>query len=140
MWYALTIPAQLPSLSVVTAFVWAIATDAGLNQRKAYRLRLAVDEIVTNIVEHGYATTTDPSCCLIHIFVEVEPDTISIMIEDAGLPYDITQEAPIVDVNAEPDARDPGGLGVYLVVRYIDDIRYDFVNGHNVNRLVMLRG
>jgi serine/threonine-protein kinase RsbW len=134
MYYALTVPALPESLPVISAVTWAIVSDAHLSYRKAYRFRLAVDEIATNIIQHG-AQRAAP----VHLFAEITPRQISIILEDTGIPYDITQEAPIVNVNAPLGDREVGGLGVFLVVRYIDDIRYDYVNGHNVNRLTMMR-
>ena len=139
--YALTVPAYREYIRLVSAFVVAIAADANLPDKKAYRLRLAVDEIVTNTMMHGYGTVQgrDNEDRVVNIYGEITARTISITIEDSAPPFDITQEMPVVDVNAPLDKRDPGGLGVYLVVRYVDDIRYDYVNGHNVNRLTMRR-
>lgn len=135
--YALTIPADPNTLSVVSAFVWAVAAEAKLNQRKAYRLRLAVDEIMTNIITHGYAKCE--GCPPIHLWVEIEQYSVSVTIEDGGEPYDITQSETPEDIGLPPEERDIGGLGVFLVVRYVDDIRYEYVNGHNVNRLTVKR-
>lgn len=139
--YALTVPAYREYIRLVSAFIVAIAADANLPDKKAYRLRLAVDEIVTNTMMHGYGTVQgrDNEDRVVNIYGEITARTISITIEDSAPPFDITQEMPVVDVNAPLDKRDPGGLGVYLVVRYVDDIRYDYVNGHNVNRLTMRR-
>jgi serine/threonine-protein kinase RsbW len=132
--YALTIPAHLDALPVVSAFVWAVASDAKLSQAKAYRIRLAIDELVTNIIMHGYANCV--GCPPIMMWAEFDTETISFTVEDGGKPFDLTSLPP-PDVNAPLDTRELGGLGVFLVTRYIDSVRYEYVNGHNINRLTM---
>lgn len=135
--YAITVPAESRVLGVVSAFMWAVATEAELGQRQAYRLRLAVDEIVTNIIMHGYADCEN--CPPIQLWAEIYPNTVSITIQDGGVPFDITQASQPDDLDKPPEQRDVGGLGVFLVVRYIDTIRYEYVNGYNVNRLIIHR-
>ena len=49
----LTVGATLESLSAIGAFIRDAAAEAGLDSRAAYRLRLAVDEMATNIIVHG---------------------------------------------------------------------------------------
>jgi anti-sigma regulatory factor (Ser/Thr protein kinase) len=140
--YALRVPAERQYTRVVSAFVTAIAADAQLTQKKSYRLRLAVEEIVTNTMMHGYGSVQgkgEAEHRVVNIYGEIKARTISITIEDSAPPFDITQEMPVVDVNAPLEEREVGGLGVFLVVRYVDNIRYDYVNGHNVNRLTMRR-
>ena len=49
----LRVTATLEVLSSIGAFVMKAAENAGLDRRAAYRLRLAVDEMATNIIVHG---------------------------------------------------------------------------------------
>ena len=51
----LEVPAVIASLGTIAHFVQDAAAEAGLDQMVAYRLRLAVDEIATNIITYGYA-------------------------------------------------------------------------------------
>ena len=49
----LTIPGRPERLSQLMDYVAWAATAVGLNEAAIYRLSLAVDEIATNIVDHG---------------------------------------------------------------------------------------
>ena len=49
----LCVPAILQSLSMVRRYVADVADRAELDTRRAYRLCLAVDEVMTNIVMNG---------------------------------------------------------------------------------------
>ena len=50
----ITVPGTLASLSLIRDYARAAAAEAGLDKKRTYRLELAVDEIATNIVNHGY--------------------------------------------------------------------------------------
>ena len=51
---ALTVPGTLDSLAAIRTFVNEMGEKAGLDRKALYRLKLAVDEIATNIVTYGY--------------------------------------------------------------------------------------
>jgi serine/threonine-protein kinase RsbW len=53
----LTVPGTLKTIRAVGRYVLQAAAEAGLEEQAAYRLRLAVDEIATNAVIHGYQPT-----------------------------------------------------------------------------------
>ena len=51
---AVTFPGTLDALSSIRQYVKTAAEAAGLDHSAAYNLILAVDEIATNVIEHGY--------------------------------------------------------------------------------------
>jgi serine/threonine-protein kinase RsbW len=51
---SLTVPGTLDSLKAIANYVMAAAEKAGLEKKEAYKLRLAIDEIASNIIIHGY--------------------------------------------------------------------------------------
>ena len=50
----LTLPGTLESLKPIREQVMAAAEEAGLENKAANRLILAVDEIATNVIMHAY--------------------------------------------------------------------------------------
>lgn len=124
-------------MAVVSAFIWAVAMEAELAHQSAYRLRLAADEIVHNIVTHAYAPCD--SCGPVFLWAAITPQAVTVTIEDIGHPFDLTQQPEPDDMHRPPEHRDPGGLGIFLITRYVDDLRYERVNGRNINRLTMWR-
>lgn len=50
----LEVPATVGALGEIAAFVLLLVSRAGLGKGATYRIRLAVDELATNIVMHGY--------------------------------------------------------------------------------------
>jgi serine/threonine-protein kinase RsbW len=50
----LQVPGTVDSLAAISTYVVGAAAAAGLDKQAAYGLRLAVDEIATNAIVHGY--------------------------------------------------------------------------------------
>jgi anti-sigma regulatory factor (Ser/Thr protein kinase) len=131
---ALTVPADFDALDPISDYVLQAASLAGLAENSSYKLRLAVDEIVTNIIEHGYAGAVRPG--LIGMQAQILPETLEIQIEDSGLPFDYHQAAR-PDLKAGLKDRQLGGLGIYLALLNLDQFLYERVNDCNRNRLIM---
>ena len=65
------------------------------------------------------------------ISVGVEDGVASITFRDTGIPYDpLAREDPDVKLKAED--RSIGGLGIYMVKKSMDEMRYRYEDGHNV--------
>jgi serine/threonine-protein kinase RsbW len=135
----LTVPGILDSLKPIRDYVSGATTLAGLDKLPANRLRLAVDEIVTNIIVHGY----DEADTKGDIWIEavIDADRLTITVEDSGPHYDPTQHTmPTEEDLGQPlDTRDIGGLGIYLAVNSIDEFHFERVNNRNRNIFVMYR-
>ena len=66
--------------------------------------------------------------CL-HI-VEVGEDVV-LQFRDNGVQYNpLERQDP--NLNAPPEERDKGGLGIYIVKQYADDIEYEYKDNTNI--------
>jgi serine/threonine-protein kinase RsbW len=133
----LSVPGTLDSLGAIAEYVKAASAAAGLDKKAAYRLRLAVDEIATNVITHGYAEAGLEG--MVDIRAEIDAETLIISIEDAGEAYDpLEREAPD-DLKLPLEQREIGGLGVYLVCQNVDEFFYERVGNQNRNTFIMNR-
>lgn len=135
----LSLPATLDALDPLGKYIVAATTRAGLATRAAYNLRLAVDEIATNIISYGYAQAGRSGD--ITVRGELSDATLTIVLEDSAPPFDpLKQKLPEEDDLLLPlEERPVGGLGIYLVLRGVDTFRYERVDGHNRNIFMMNR-
>jgi serine/threonine-protein kinase RsbW len=117
-----TVVATLESLGAIAAFVTAAAAAAGLDKRASYHLRLATDEIATNIIVHGYAEAGLQG--ELKLFSDIDDSTLTITIEDTGVTFDPRQAAS-PDTDLPLEQRPIGGLGVYLAIRSVDEFLYE---------------
>ena len=91
-------------------------------------MRLALDEVVTNVISYGF----DPgTMAVIELDTVVRGNKVVITIADQGHPFDPTQnETP--DVEAALDDRPIGGLGIFLVKQVMDEVSYERIDDRNV--------
>ena len=133
----LLVSGNLDSLSAIGHFVTAAAELAGLDKKKAYRLRLAVDEIATNIIVHGYDEARQSGDVL--VIAEVDTDALTIILEDTSPPFDPRNLGRPDHIDKPVEERPIGGLGIYLTLENVDKFDYEFVNNHNRNVFVVNR-
>ena len=133
----LTLPATLDALGAIGSYVRDAAERAGLDRQAAYNLRLAVDEIATNIIVHGYEEAGLTGEIVMQ--GEIAANGVTITLEDSGIPFDpLSRELPSDEDLARPlEEREPGGLGIFLVVKGVDEFRYERAGDRNRNIFVM---
>ena len=134
---SLRLPATLDALSPIRDFVEEAALSAGLDRKARYRLRLAVDEIATNVIVHGYEEAGLSGDVLVR--TALEPDALHVVIEDDAAPFDPYSLATPDDLDVPLEERGIGGLGVFLTIRGVDEFRYQRVDGRNRNVFIMRR-
>jgi anti-sigma regulatory factor (Ser/Thr protein kinase) len=132
----LTVPGVLDSITAVSTFADQAAAAAGLDRRTAYQLRLAVVELVTNTILHGYQEANRAGS--IELRAEVDSRTLKITLEDTAIPYDPSQ-TPAPDLSLPLEERPLGGLGVYLALQDVHSYRYERVGDRNRSVLIMNR-
>lgn len=134
---AVTLPGTLDALEAVARFVRTAAVAAGLDPQRSYRLRLAVDELVTNIVKHGYCAAGRSGT--VRVTAELSPMALVVTIEDNGATFDPNTFPQPSTLSAPPHERDPGGLGIFLALRGVDDFAYETTDSGNRSRLTVNR-
>jgi serine/threonine-protein kinase RsbW len=133
----LTVPGTLESLEAVADYVAEAAAAAGLDEESSYRLRLAVDEIVTNVVLHGYGDTGNKG--MLELQAGIDDRSLMIFIEDTGLTYNPQRYRRPEGLDLPIDQRQVGGLGVYLAMRSVDKFLYERVGDRNRHTLIVNR-
>jgi serine/threonine-protein kinase RsbW len=132
----LTISNDLAYLSQVRALVSKGVTLGAFPMSYLNRLQIAVDEAVSNIIEHGYSGQARGSAT-IDITVEVDEKQFKIVIVDHGLSFDPNQMSDI-DISQHAAAGKAGGLGVFLMRKIMDRVDYQFQAGKK-NQLVLVK-
>lgn len=136
---ALTVPANLDQLAEMRRFIQEAGTQAGLTEDATYGLALAVDELATNIILHGYEEHGLEGD--ITLTAVTEDKGLSIVIEDKGVAFDPgSRPLPTSEELARPlGQRKIGGLGIYLAMNNVDDYRYQRIGEVNRNTLTVRR-
>ena len=132
----ITLSAELESLPKFREQIKITCKDVpGFSEEALYDLQLAVDELCTNIIMHGYKDM-DPGSIVLN--VDVEKDRVVVTLTDFGHAFE-PAEPPAPDPNASVEEREIGGLGLFFVHMSVDDIQYESSATGNVTRIIKKR-
>lgn len=128
-----SLPAELDSLAELRSYVKEAAGDAGIDEARAYKLQLAVDEIATNTILYGYKDVG--ASAVISIGGEIRDGTLVITLEDHAQAFDPrTMHMPDAEDLAKPlEERTIGGLGIFLAIQGVDRFDYRRESDRNLN-------
>jgi anti-sigma regulatory factor (Ser/Thr protein kinase) len=87
------------------------------------QVMIAFDEIVSNVLDHGGATTVE-------VRLTIADDHVSAEVADDGEPFD-PLAAPPPDTALSLDDRAIGGLGIHIVRKLMDEVAYAHEAGRN---------
>lgn len=128
----LHLPEDQDALDQVFEAMDRVAEDDDWPVAPAYQVRLALEELVLNVINYGF----DGSEGRIDIDISSKPGAVTIGISDNGKAFDPTHDARKPDVHAPLDERPIGGLGVHLVHEMMDEFSYARKDGRNVVTIV----
>lgn len=125
----LRFPGAIEQVRAACDFVVKVAQEAGLGDDGVFQSQLVVEEIFTNVVEHGYQHNGADK--FIEIVIEIMDDLMRISIIDEAPKFNpLSLEGPDPDTPLW-EREEAGGWGVYFVRQYMDDIRYQFSEERN---------
>ena len=128
---------NLDALKAVRDYVQTAAHQAGLSERAAYRLKLAVDELVDNIITYGYLENGIKGQLIIS--AEFPAGALVLTVEDNAPAYNpLSRPAP--DLTLPYEQRPLGKLGIYLAKLGSDSLSYESGGDYNRTIFRIMRG
>jgi anti-sigma regulatory factor (Ser/Thr protein kinase) len=127
------IRAEINSLPEMRHFISKSADEFGVAPSARYDILLAVTEMVTNVIQHGYKGQPG----MIELQATRNGDAFEVCIKDQAPPFDPTQ-APIPDVTLPLEKRPLGGLGIHLTRHFVDEMVYHY-DPHDGNELKLVK-
>ena len=127
-----TFTANIEVVPDMVGFVAAQAEAAGLHPKRVMHLEVATEETVVNICHYAYKIPPGE----VRIRITSEGTAIQVEFIDSGVPFD-PLDTPAPDLQADLDSRNLGGLGIFLIRRFLDEVHYSRQDGYNILRLVI---
>ena len=125
----ITVQAVIDNLSQVLDFIDTELENAGCGMKSQMQIDIAVEELFVNVSHYAYAPGTGD--ITVGIRFSSDPDLAEIILKDSGVPYDpLAKEDPDIALSAEE--REVGGLGIYMVKKSMDFMKYEYTDGHNI--------
>jgi serine/threonine-protein kinase RsbW len=133
--FRLVIPSQTRYLNLVTGLAKRAALVAGMDDAAAAKVSIAVDEAVTNIILHAYHGEGEHSVELELRFTSAALE-IHILHSGQGLRQD-----QVVLPDPKEYIRHPrkGGLGLLLMSRFMDEVRFGQDSGSGRNECCLIK-
>ncbi|MBO7418326.1 MAG: ATP-binding protein [Bacteroidaceae bacterium] len=96
--------------------------------KEVLTIRLACEEIVMNVTSYAYPEDTEG---YLDVDIQKNDNRIIIRFKDSGEPFNpLEQNKP--DTKMSWKQRHIGGLGIYLLTKKMDDVRYVYEDNKNV--------
>jgi len=128
------LPAKLENLGRWMEAVSECAKEQGFDQKKIGKIELALEEALVNICNYSYPEepgSAEVSC-------KQDNRRFIIEIVDSGIPFDMTS-LPAPDVTSSIEKRKIGGLGIFLIKKMVDGVKYRRKGSLNILNLTMKR-
>lgn len=124
----ITVDAMIENMNTVTAFVDDFLDQIVCPMKSRIQINIVIDEIFGNICHYAYKDSVGA------VTVRVEsgntPKAVFLTFTDNGIPYNpLDTEDP--DITSSSEERKIGGLGIYLVKKNMDEMKYEYVNQQN---------
>ncbi|MCX7816835.1 MAG: ATP-binding protein [Syntrophales bacterium] len=127
-------PASMDCLENLMNVISSWLVENGINQDGVYRVQLAVEEAVVNVIRHAYKESKGE----VELRAKLEDDDrVIIEIIDMGVPFDVCS-LPDPDLSCKKiSERKTGGLGVLLMRRMAESLSYRRKGNKNILTLTL---
>ncbi len=126
-------PARLDNLYPLLGFVTSYAKRHGAGEERIQEIELVMEELLVNIFNYAYS---DKPGDVAIVCRSDDAGRFLIEIADDGIPFNIlTRQEPDLDTGIEE--RSVGGLGIFIVRRLVQEIRYRREGGRNILTLTV---
>lgn len=125
---SLILPNDVDTIPQLNEYIDCICEENGIDMEIAMSLNLAIEEAVVNVMSYAYP---DGAQGEVKIESVVDPNQITFVITDNGIPFDPTAKED-VDVTLSAEERPIGGLGIHLIRQIMTHISYERKDGKNI--------
>ena len=127
---SITVPALTEQLDTVLQFVQNELDQINCPPKICNQIAIAVEEIFVNIAHYAYRPDVGDATIRCQVSPSGQPK-ITVEFLDSGKPYDPLKNAD-PDTTLSAEERDIGGLGIFMVKRLMDDVKYEYKDGKNI--------
>ena len=124
-----TFKATIENTAAAVAFVEEALEEAGCSMKAQMQINVAMDEMFVNIARYAYAPGEGDAT--VRLELDETTRTAKITLIDSGVPFNPLAAAE-PDTTSAAEDRPIGGLGIFLVRKTMDDVQYEYRDGHNV--------
>ena len=122
---------QIAEIDRLSGLLDRFVADHDVSSDAAYCVCLSLDEIVSNVIRHGY--DHDRHEILVHL--ALDDGQMTVVVEDEGRAFN-PLEVPTPDFDRTIEERGIGGLGIHIVRHMVDHLDYRREGNRNILTLM----
>ncbi|MEM9956728.1 MAG: ATP-binding protein [Pseudomonadota bacterium] len=127
--HSLTLSSDLSEFEKLVDLVDRFADAYDLDPVTRHHVHLAVEELSTNAIRHGYRN--NPNGWIRAALRPAGDGRVLLSFSDGAPSFNPFEDVPQPDVDATLEDREIGGLGLFLIRELADEWRYDRLPGQN---------
>jgi serine/threonine-protein kinase RsbW len=93
---------------------------------------LVIDELVSNLLKYGFSVEPDQRS---YLKIEFDDDWLELELKDNGHRFNPLVQPEPISLGQTLSDRPTGGLGLYLVLKMMDETHYEWIQPWNCLRL-----
>jgi anti-sigma regulatory factor (Ser/Thr protein kinase) len=121
-----SVPATTDGVTQAAANFDEFCRLQGVPTEARWRFQVALDEILSNIVRHGFRHQPGT----IGLTFARDDRLVTVEVVDSAPPFD-PRRAPAPDTSSALESRPAGGLGIKLAESLVDELAYERRDEHN---------
>jgi serine/threonine-protein kinase RsbW len=130
----LFIPREHARVDDLNASLEAVLANNGVSRAIQGDVRLIVEELASNAIDHGDASHVDIEEHELCVDIAIRDHLLTLEFRESGAPFN-PLEQPAPDLEADILDRPTGGLGLHLVRQVAEVAAYQRMGNYNVLRL-----
>lgn len=119
---------NIEEINRLHSFIEEVGEVFALPMKTVMNLNLVLEEAVTNVIMYAYPKEEHE---YIHLTAKEQEGKLIFILTDSGKAFDPTQ-APDADITLSADDRPIGGLGIFLIRKIMNEVKYERIDGKNV--------
>ncbi len=128
--------ASLDQLHPILEWIQGRLQPIGLEAKTIRKIELASEEAIVNIILHGYKEGF--GTITVEIKHQAHPEGVFIIFRDHAPPFNPLERDIALELGAPLEERELGGLGIFLMRQYMDDVEYRREGNANILTLSVL--
>ncbi len=117
-------------LDEINELVSSFCVPLNFSNKDKMQILISIEEVFVNIAHYAYYPNTGN----VTLGLDNKPNLV-IEFKDQGIKFNPLEKVN-PDLTSDASKRSIGGLGIYMVKKYMDEVSYEYSNGFNILRLV----
>ena len=128
-----TFPASTDALPDVLEFVEQTLESCECSMKNQTGICVAIEEVFVNVANYAYGEESGDA--ILDIAFDEATRDVTFRLIDQGTPFDPLQK-PDPDITLSIEERQIGGLGIFIVKKTMDTVRYAYEDGKNILTMI----